>query len=282
MQLFRDIAPCRNTILESRRSGLLVGLVPTMGALHKGHQSLIRCARENCALVAVSIFVNPTQFGPKEDYEGYPRTLPQDSQLCAAEGVDLIFAPTVETMYPSGGRTSVHVSGLTDGLCGPVRPGHFDGVATVVTKLFQIIPADRAYFGEKDYQQLQVIRQLTRDLNIPIDIVACPTVRDDDGLALSSRNAYLSDSQRKQALSLSRALFTAVRQADSGEHNVEVLTAGIRAEISAAGPAEIEYVDIVDASTLERLTTIDRDARICLAVRIGACRLIDNVAVDAP
>ncbi|MHC4698829.1 MAG: pantoate--beta-alanine ligase [Planctomycetota bacterium] len=282
MYVVKDIKPARDGIRELQKNGGVVGLVPTMGALHEGHLSLIRMARERCGAVAVTIFVNPTQFGPGEDFEAYPKTLEADLKACDAEGADLVFTPSVATMYPPGTLTTVHVSGSTEVLCGSCRPGHFDGVATVVAKLFQILPADIAFFGEKDYQQLVVIRRMARDLNIPIEIVGCPTVREADGLALSSRNAYLSDSERAQAVSLSRALLTAVDQAAVGERNTAALTRGIREEILAAGPVNIEYVDIVDAETLEVLTTIDRPARICLAARIGPCRLIDNVPVDVP
>ncbi len=226
--------------------------------------------------------MNPTQFGPDEDYEAYPQTLDADLTACEAEGVDLVFAPSVATMFPPGTLTTIHVDGLTGVLCGPFRPGHFDGVTTIVAKLFQIMPADVALFGEKDYQQLVVIRQMVSDLNIPIEIVGCPTVREADGLALSSRNAYLSHGEREQAVSLSRALLEAVERVAAGERDAASVVRGIREEILSAGPVDIEYVDIIDAETLELLSTVDRPARICLAARIGPCRLIDNVPVDVP
>jgi len=297
MQVHTDIDTCRNAVRAFQRAGHTFGLVPTMGALHEGHRSLIRAAKARCARVAVTIFVNPTQFGPAEDFAAYPRPLEADLGACEQAGADIVFTPTVETMYPGtmypgarfpGARfqsrtsTTVHVSGLTDVLCGPLRPGHFDGVATVVAKLFQILPADAAFFGEKDYQQLAVIRQMVRDLNIPVEIVGCPTLREPDGLAISSRNAYLNPAQRRQAGSLSRALFAAVDRVRRGERNVAALVGGIREEILSAGPARIEYVDVVDADTLALLSIVDRPARICLAVRLGSCRLIDNVGVDAP
>jgi len=253
-----------------------------MGALHEGHVSLFRAGIARCTRVAVTIFVNPTQFGPSEDYTAYPRPLEADLRACESAGVDIVFTPTAETMYPSGNRTTVHVSGLTEVLCGPLRPGHFDGVATVVAKLFEILPADAAFFGEKDYQQLAVIRQMVRDLNIPIEIVGCPTVREHGGLAMSSRNAYLTAAQRIQATCLSRALFDAAERIRGGQRNVAAIVDGIREGIVSAGSAQIEYVDIVDADTLNLLSTVNRPARICLAVRIGSCRLIDNVGVDAP
>jgi pantoate--beta-alanine ligase len=252
-----------------------------MGALHEGHLSLIRAARTKCSAVAVTIFVNPTQFGPNEDFSAYPRTLETDLAACEGEGVDLVFTPSTEVMYPGDEVTTIQVGSVTENLCGPFRPGHFDGVATVVLKLFNIIPADRAYFGEKDYQQLVVIRRMVRDLNVAIEIVGCPTIREPDGLAMSSRNAYLSGTERAQAISLSRALFAVQKQIQDGERNAKELTASIRKEILDAGPATIDYIDIVDEVSLNLLETVDRPARICLAVRIGRCRLIDNVAVDA-
>lgn len=287
MNVYADILPCRTAVRGIQRDGGTVGLVPTMGALHEGHVSLIRAAKARCTHVAVSIFVNPTQFAPTDDFTTYPRPLEADLDSCKRAGVDLVFTPTVETMYPgarfqSRASTIVRVNGLTDVLCGPRRPGHFDGVATVVAKLFHILPADAAFFGEKDYQQLAVIRQMVRDLNIPIEIVGCPTVREADGLAMSSRNAYLDARERGQATCLSRALLAAVDRVQRGERTVPAILGEICGTILVAGPAQIEYIEIVDAETLERLKTVDRPARICLAVRIGSCRLIDNVSVDAP
>ena len=281
MQVETQIAPSREAVRAAQRGGGVVGLVPTMGALHEGHLSLIRAARERCTFVAVTIFVNPTQFAPGEDYETYPKTAEADLAACEAIGVDLVFTPAVETVYPPGCQTSIHVGGVTEGLCGLRRPGHFDGVATVVAKLFHILPADLAFFGEKDYQQLVMVRRMVRDLNLPIEIVACPTMREPDGLAMSSRNAYLSDRERRQAVSLSRALLRAADRMAVGERDAAEATRAIREEILAAGPADIEYVEVVDTDTLERLNIVDRPARICLAVRIGSCRLIDNVGVGA-
>lgn len=282
MRHVHDMASCRQAVLTYQRAGRTVGLVPTMGALHEGHRSLMRASRARCDATAVTVFVNPTQFSPGEDFSRYPRTLEADLEACREEGVDLVFTPTVEAMYAPDARTIVHVSGVTEGLCGPHRPGHFDGVATIVIKLFHILPADCAFFGEKDYQQLVVIRSMVRDLNLPIEIVPCPTVREPEGLAMSSRNAYLSSSEREQALSLSRALFAAKKRIEQGVARVDVLIRAIREQISEAGPSNIEYVEIVDADTLKRLEVVDRPARICLAVRIGATRLIDNVGVDVP
>ena len=282
MDVFNDITETRAAVWKTQREGGTVGLVPTMGAFHEGHLSLIRTARDRCTTVAVTIFVNPLQFGPREDLAAYPRPLEADLAACRELGVDFVFAPPNEVMYPPGVLTTVHVSGITEILCGPYRPGHFDGVTTVVAKLFSILPADVAFFGEKDYQQFMVIRRMVSDLNMPIEIVACPTIREPDGLAMSSRNAYLSPDERRQAVSLSQALFAAVERAAGGEREVASLVDGIRATILEAGPARIEYIDVVDADTLEVLTTVDRPARICLAVRIGSGRLIDNVAVDVP
>jgi pantoate--beta-alanine ligase len=277
MDVLPDIEPCRQAVRSAQRGGCTVGLVPTMGALHEGHLSLVRAARSQCDFVAVTIFVNPTQFGPGEDLDQYPRTWDADLALCESVGVDLIFAPQARTMYPEASSTSVRVSGVTEGLCGAWRPGHFEGVATIVAKLFMVLPADRAFFGEKDYQQLIVIRRMVRDLMIPVEIVPCPTVREPDGLAMSSRNAYLSRDERIQVTSLSRALLAAAKRVRAGQRDAERLTSLVRSEILAAGPATIEYVDAVDAETLEVLSVIDRPARLCLAVRIGSCRLIDNV-----
>jgi len=251
-----------------------------MGALHAGHLSLVRAAKSSCDKVALTIFVNPTQFAPGEDLEAYPRPLEADLDACRTAGVDLVFTPAVETMYPEGGRTTVHVSGLTESLCGRDRPGHFDGVTTVVAKLFGILPADAAFFGEKDYQQLLIVRRMACDLDFPIEVIGCPIVREPDGLAMSSRNTYLSREQRRQALSLSRGLFSASKRIERGTTSVVEIVNEIREIIETAGPCSIDYVEVVDAETLEPLERIDRRARICVAVRIGSCRLIDNVGVD--
>ncbi len=282
MQVLTDIEPTRRLIRELQARGQQTGLVPTMGALHEGHLSLMRTARQQCDFVAVTIFVNPTQFGPSEDFDAYPRTLGDDLAACDSMGVGLVFTPTLDGMYAPDAKTTVAVAGLTGDLCGRHRPGHFDGVTTVVAKLFNILPCDRAFFGEKDYQQLTVIRRMARDLDLPIDVVGCPTIREADGLAMSSRNAYLSADQRRQAASLNRALRSAVDRAAGGERSAATLTDRIREEILAAGPADIDYIEAVDAQTLQPLRSIDRVARICLAVRIGACRLIDNIGVDVP
>jgi len=279
MKVFNEIEACYGAVRDVQRRGGRVGLVPTMGALHEGHVSLIEAARRRSDSVAVTIFVNPTQFGPNEDFEKYPSDTEADLAACEASGADIVFTPSVETLYPRGFETTIHVSGLTEGLCGAHRPGHFDGVTTIVAKLLNILPADEAFFGEKDYQQLLVIRRMVRDLNLPVEIAACPIVREKDGLACSSRNRYLSPSERSQAAVLSRALFSARDRIAAGHKRVKELVTRIRAEILTAGPAKIDYVEIVDAETLDSLTEVDRPARIVLAARIGPCRLIDNVAV---
>lgn len=278
MKVFNEIEACYGAVRDVQRRGGRVGLIPTMGALHEGHVSLIEAARRRCGSAAVTIFVNPTQFGPDEDFEKYPSDIEADLAVCEASGADIVFTPSVETLYPRGFETTIHVSGLTEGLCGAHRPGHFDGVTTIVAKLLNILPTDAAFFGEKDYQQLLVIRRMVRDLNLPVEIAACPIVREKDGLACSSRNRYLSSSQRTQAAVLSRALFSARDRIAAGHKRVKELVTRIRAEILEAGPAKIDYVEIVDAETLDSLTEVDRPARIVLAARIGPCRLIDNVA----
>lgn len=277
MKVLHEINPTRFEIREAQRSGLTTGLVPTMGALHEGHLSLIREAKKRCEWVAVTLFVNPTQFIPGEDFQQYPRTLEADLEACEKEGVELVFAPTLETMHVEGASTTVRVEGVPQGLCGSHRPGHFEGVATIVAKLFNILPADYAFFGEKDYQQLVMIQKMVHDLDIPIQIVPCPIVREADGLAMSSRNRYLNAQQRLQAVGLSRSLFGAVKMIRSGHRDAPQLCQSVREVILATGPVDIEYVEVVDAKTLKPLTVIDRPARMCLAVKFGTCRLIDNV-----
>ena len=280
MLVAQTIDATRAHLAAARRSGHRIGLVPTMGALHAGHRALIERARRSCGYVVVSIFVNPQQFGPNEDYERYPQPIEADLDVCRADEVDLVFHPAGSEMYPDEGLTTVRVDHLTDGLCGADRPGHFDGVATVVAKLFNIVQPDRAYFGEKDFQQLAVVRRLVRDLDWPIEVLGCPTVREPDGLAISSRNRYLDPQQRRQAACLYRALRRAADAVAAGSVAAAVLQAGIERDLRAAGPVEIDYVRIVDPDTLEDVERIGQRARICLAVRIGPCRLIDNLAVS--
>ncbi|MCP4247126.1 MAG: pantoate--beta-alanine ligase [bacterium] len=280
MQVAQTINATRTHVAAARDSGHDIGFVPTMGALHAGHRALIQQARHSCGYVVVSIFVNPSQFGPNEDFDEYPRPIEADLEVCRADDVDLVFQPAASEMYPDTRLTTVRVDRVTDGLCGPARPGHFDGVATVVAKLFNIVQPDRAFFGEKDYQQLAVIRRMVRDLNWPIEVVGCPTVRESDGLAISSRNRYLDAQQRRQAPCLSGALRRAADAVAAGPVAAAVLQAEIERDLRAAGPVEIEYVRIVDPETLEEIESTVQSARICLAVRIGPCRLIDNLAVS--
>ena len=275
-QLVQTIAEIRKR-LEPFRSSQIIGLVPTMGALHAGHQSLIQQARKEVDSLVVSIFVNPLQFGPKEDYTHYPRTPEADLDFCRKLEVDLIFEPEVEEMYPTPSLTSVEVTRITDHLCGPFRPGHFSGVATVVAKLFNIIQPQRAYFGEKDAQQLRVIERMVSDLNLGVTVVAVPTVRESDGLAVSSRNQYLSPQERRVAPILYRAL-EAAQQAiaegvlDSGEARKRGLSV-----LEQDQSVKVEYLEIVDPEEMQPVERITGPVRVAGAIRIGAIRLIDNL-----
>jgi pantoate--beta-alanine ligase len=261
-------------------SNNIVGLVPTMGALHEGHASLIRAAAASCSHVAVSIFVNPTQFGPNEDYARYPRTFDADCALAAANGATAIFAPAVEELYPRGSSTFVDVEGLSNRLDGLSRPGHFRGVATVVTKLLIAAEADRAYFGQKDAAQVSVIRRMVADLRIGTEIVVCPIVRDADGLALSSRNAYLSPAERAQALALSRAIRHAESLASSGERRPCALIAAAREILASQPEVRIDYLECVSWSTLEPVEVATPGTLFAVAAYVGATRLIDNTILD--
>jgi len=279
--------PCTSTISEVRAAltavrarGAAVGLVPTMGGLHEGHLSLIRAARDANDVVVVSIFVNPTQFGPSEDLERYPRDLQGDSRMSAEAGADLIFSPSVQEMYPEPYSTWVEVEGLTAGLCGRSRPGHFRGVCTVVSKLFNICAPDRAYFGEKDAQQLAVIRRMVRNLDLPVEIVPCPTVREADGLAMSSRNARLTPEERTQAAALFKALSAAQARVQTGERDADTLQELIRAILAEAPLGEVDYIEIVRADDLTPVSTLSGGCLIALAVRFGETRLIDNIRVN--
>jgi pantoate--beta-alanine ligase len=275
------ISEIRAALDEARGCVASVGMVPTMGALHEGHLSLIRAARAENDVVVVSIFVNPTQFGPNEDFSRYPRDLERDRQLAEGAGADLIFNPTETEMYPDGYSTWVEVEGLTDGLCGRSRPGHLRGVCTVVAKLFTICGPDRAYFGEKDAQQLAVITHMTRDLDLRVQVVPCPTVRESDGLAMSSRNRRLTAEQRAQTPVLYRALSVAKDLVRGGERSVAALDGAIRSVLAQAPLGEIDYVEIVQPDDLTPMTTIEGECLIALAVRFGDVRLIDNVTVTA-
>ncbi len=280
MDVIETKRAARAALLSAAGLGRSTGLVPTMGALHDGHLSLMRRAVAECDFVAVTLFVNPTQFAPGEDFDAYPRTRERDLDVCRKAGVHLVFCPDVAEMYAADARTTVRVAGLTTGLCGAHRAGHFDGVTTVVSKLFHILPADRAYFGEKDFQQLAVIRQMASDLDFPIDIVGCATVREPDGLAMSSRNAYLTPPQRAQAASIYAALTSARAGVAAGQRNPRAVTDAIREHVAAAGPSDIDYVEVVHPATLAPVSDIIEQVRICVAVRIGTTRLIDNIAAD--
>jgi pantoate--beta-alanine ligase len=277
MQVARTIAEFRR--LRGELGGDL-GLVPTMGYLHEGHMALVRRARDENMHVAASIFVNPSQFGPNEDFTTYPRDTERDLAMLEEEGVDLVFMPEPCEVYPSGFDTWVAPGRIMRRLEGKFRPGHFRGVATVVFKLFNIVQPTRAYFGEKDAQQLRVIQQMVHDLNVPVEIVPVPTVREEDGVALSSRNVYLSPEQRAQARSLSQSLRLAKGLAASGEQRAGVLKRRMRARIEQEPDASIDYISIADSATLNELTTLDRPALISMAVRVGKTRLIDNVVVE--
>lgn len=283
MEVVQTIVLVRQRVAAALAAGQSIALVPTMGALHAGHASLIDAARAGGGWVVVSIFVNPTQFGPGEDLSRYPRTLEADCELCRAHGADLVFAPAVEEMYPpGGGLTEVSVEKLGDGLCGASRPGHFAGVCTVVGKLFNIVLPDRAYFGAKDYQQSAIIRRMTADLNFPVQIVVCPTVREPDGLAMSSRNRYLNPSHRRQAVALRDALVLAGEMIRSAHPPAGDVIEAMRRQIASEAPdGAIDYIAIVDPDTLQTVRNTDRRVLVALAVKIGATRLIDNIVVDS-
>jgi pantoate--beta-alanine ligase len=279
MQIVKTIAELRRW---RRAAALPVGFVPTMGYLHEGHLSLVRRARAENASVVVSIFVNPTQFGPQEDFQSYPRDLERDLGMLTGAGVDAAFTPGVEDMYPIGASTFVEVEGLSTTLEGTSRPGHFRGVATVVSKLFHGVEPQRAYFGEKDFQQLRLIQHMVRDLLIPIEVIGCPTVREPDGLAMSSRNVYLDAAERRAATSLSRALFEADARVKAGERDAVKLQAFVYGLLELEPLARIDYVAVVHPLTLQPLTNLGPEgAQICLAVWIGHTRLIDNLHVPA-
>jgi pantoate--beta-alanine ligase len=272
-------AELRGRIAAARRGGKTVGFVPTMGALHEGHASLIRLARAATDFVAVSVFVNPTQFGPHEDLARYPRPLEADLALCAACGVDLAFVPSVEAIYPPGFRTYVEVTGLQDVLEGASRPGHFRGVATVVLKLLNLVQPDVAWFGQKDAQQVQIVRQMVRDLEVPVEIRVGPTVREEDGLARSSRNQYLDPTSRGRAPALARALEEARARIGAGERDAEALRQLMAGRVSATPGALLDYAAVVDADTLQPLRTLSGTVLLLLAAKFGPTRLIDNVLV---
>jgi pantoate--beta-alanine ligase len=280
MQVIKTVAELRKWSREARAAGKQVGLVPTMGALHAGHVSLMRAAKAQCGAVAASIFVNPTQFGPNEDYASYPRTFDADCQLLSAEGVDIIFAPQPEEIYRPGAVTFVEVEGLSNRLDGASRPGHFRGVATVVSKLLIAAEPDRAYFGQKDAAQVAVLRRMTADLRLPVELVVCPIIRESDGLALSSRNRYLSADERRQALVLSRALQQVQTAIHSGETKASILIEAARTELVSEASVRVDYVAAGDWATLEPVATIGVGTLFAVAAWVGDTRLIDNFVIE--
>ena len=279
MKVLKTIAEMRAACAEARGGGRRLGFVPTMGALHAGHLSLVRAARAQCDAVAASIFVNPTQFGPNEDLAAYPRTFERDRGLLEKEKVDLLFAPSVEEMYPQGAVTWVTVEGLSEKLCGRSRPGHFRGVTTVVSKLFHIVQPDVAFFGQKDAAQAVIIKKMVRDLDLPVEIVVCPTVREADGLALSSRNAYLDPAQRRSALVLSRALRRVEELAEKSERRSAALIEAAQQVFAEEPAVRVDYVEIVDNETLEPVADVSGGALVAVAAFVGTTRLIDAVVL---
>lgn len=271
--------PLRQAVAAARRAGKQIGFVPTMGALHAGHVGLIESARAANGFVVASIFVNPTQFGPNEDFSRYPRPIERDLDLCST--VDLAFTPDAALMYPPGFQTAVQVRDLSSVLEGASRPGHFEGVATVVLKLFNLVQPDRAYFGQKDAQQVRVIQQMVADLNVPVEIVVCPTVREPDGLALSSRNQYLNADQRREAAALNQALEKAEAKLREGERDAAVIERLMKDHIAATPGAVLDYAVAVDANTLKPITPLRGPILLALAVKFGATRLIDNRLVPS-
>ena len=276
------IAELRTALDDARRAGGTVGFVPTMGYLHQGHASLMDAARADCDLVVASIFVNPLQFAPDEDLDSYPRDLTGDTAVAERCGVDLLFVPSTREMYPEAVRTTVSVAGVSQGYEGQARPTHFDGVSTVVAKLFNIVGPCRAYFGEKDYQQLAVVRRMVADLSVPVEVVGCPTVREADGLAMSSRNAYLTAAERAAAPVLHRALRAGAARVEAGERDPAVVRQAMAALVDAEALAELDYAAVVDAATLEVPDPLEGTLRLLIAARFGKARLLDNLGVVHP
>lgn len=276
MQVFHTIRALRQYLAAHRSAASRIGLVPTMGYLHAGHLSLVQAARRECEVVVMSIFVNPKQFGPQEDFATYPRDMEGDLRQAAEAGVDAVFTPSVEEMYPPGYLTEVIVHNLTAQLCGAARPGHFNGVTTVVAKLFNIVGADRAYFGQKDYQQVTVLRQMATDLCMPLEVITCPTIREPDGLAMSSRNAYLTPAERQAALVLWHTLQLAEERLLQGERHGPTLATTLCQAIAAEPLAHIDYVAVCDPHTLQEVVQLPPHVLVALAVHIGRTRLIDN------
>jgi len=276
MEVIESISEMKDLVKKWKRQGLSIGFVPTMGYLHEGHLALVRRAKELSDRVVVSIFVNPIQFAPGEDYQRYPRDLERDKALLEKEGVDVLFSPKVEEMYPPGFQTYVEVKELSSGLCGKYRPGHFVGVATVVLKLFNIVQPDIAVFGEKDYQQLKVIQRMVQDLNLDVKIIPHPTVREEDGLAMSSRNTYLSPEERKSAIALYKALNLAEELINQGERRVATLKEKLKEFIESFPYTKVQYIEFVHPETLKEVERVDEPTLLALAVFVGGARLIDN------
>jgi pantoate--beta-alanine ligase len=280
MKIVKTIESVRRLVKAARRAGRKIGFVPTMGALHIGHISLIEAAKKKCDFVVVSIFVNPTQFGPGEDFAKYPRLLKADLKMCRKAGVDVVFTPTLDEMYPSENLTWVNVEKLSEPLCGKFRPGHFRGVATVCAKLFNIVLPDVAYFGQKDAQQAIIIKRMVADLNMPLKIVVCPTVREENGLAMSSRNQYLTPQQRKDAVYIYKSLRKCRRMIKQGGRDTKKIIAEMRKVLKQIPSAKIQYVSIVNAETLQNIDRVAGKVLAAVAVKIGSTRLIDNILID--
>ncbi|MBN2589811.1 MAG: pantoate--beta-alanine ligase [Sedimentisphaerales bacterium] len=280
MKVSQTIRSVRKNVKEARKQDKTIGLVPTMGALHAGHLSLVEAAKKKCDYVVVSIFVNPTQFGPSEDFEKYPRPIDDDLQKCEKAGVDVVFNPSANEMYPEKVITWVNVEKITDNLCGHSRPGHFRGVTTVCAKLFNIVSPDMAFFGQKDAQQAIVIKRMVADLNMPLEIVVCPIVREKSGMAMSSRNKYLSEQERVDASYIYKSLQKCKEMIDSGSRNTKTIINEMRNILEQKESIKIEYISIVDEKTLENIDYIKNNALIAIAVRIGLTRLIDNFPID--
>lgn len=280
MHIVTTIQEVRTQIKEWRNQGLTIGFVPTMGYLHDGHASLMECAKKECDKVVVSIFVNPMQFGVNEDLDSYPRDLEADAKLCESIGVDLIFHPEVSEMYTDGFSSFVDMNGLTKELCGKSRPVHFRGVCTVVSKLFNIVTPDKAFFGQKDAQQLAVIRRMVRDLNMNLEIVGCPIIREEDGLAKSSRNTYLNEKERKAALILSRTIQMGEKLVRDGMRDANELISAMKNNLEKEPMARIDYVDVVSMDNIEKIDKIEGNVLVAIAVYIGSTRLIDNFIVE--
>ncbi|ADQ45604.1 pantoate/beta-alanine ligase [Caldicellulosiruptor kronotskyensis 2002] len=281
MFVVKKIQEMKDIIKKLKKEGKSIGFVPTMGYLHEGHLSLVRLSKQQNDITIMSIFVNPIQFGPNEDYDRYPRDFERDKSLAEKEGVDYIFYPSVEEMYPEDFKTVVSVKKITEIMCGKSRPGHFDGVATVVLKLFNIVNPDRAYFGQKDAQQLAVIKQMVKDLNLDVEIVPCPIVREQDGLAMSSRNVYLSEEERKSATVLYRALNLAKEMIEKGQKDVSSIKRAMEEMILKEKYTKIDYIEFVNNDTFEIISKVEGKVLIALAVFVGKARLIDNIVVEA-